>query len=274
MTLLSMTLLGVVPVEVLGYCLSFLVEEEYAVLRQVNGQMQVVLSHCGYKAPRYLHPWVFNNSIPRIQWSLDSGRAWLHRSAEDLVKRGSLDTLQWAVMYAGCPLSRSSITEAVVVGNLDILKFLSLHCDDASKTFDTIACLMAAGRGHLHVLKWLRANGYKWNSATTSSAVSGGHLEVLKWAIENGCSWERDGMMDLIAGGRGDLEMMKWARSMGCRWSMNTFAMAANAGKLEMLKWISANRCPWSRDTLIYVGCGRYQNVVDWLFENGCPPEW
>ena len=46
---------------------------------------------------------------------------------------------------------------------------------------------MAAGRGHLEVLQWARANGCEWNEDTCSDAAEEGHLEVLQWARANGC---------------------------------------------------------------------------------------
>ena len=50
---------------------------------------------------------------------------------------------------------------------------------------------VAAGNGHLHVLKYLHENGCPWNEGTCSSAAKGGHLDVLKYARENGCPWNR-----------------------------------------------------------------------------------
>jgi hypothetical protein len=41
--------------------------------------------------------------------------------------------------------------------------------------------------GHLEVLKWLRENGYEWDSEICSGAAKNGHLEVLKWLRKNGC---------------------------------------------------------------------------------------
>lgn len=44
-----------------------------------------------------------------------------------------------------------------------------------------------AGRGHLEVLKWCRANGCPWDEDIRREAAKGGHLEVLKWCRANGC---------------------------------------------------------------------------------------
>ena len=38
------------------------------------------------------------------------------------------------------------------------------------------------------MLKWLRANGCPWDETTCALAAGGGHLDVLRWARENGFS--------------------------------------------------------------------------------------
>eukprot|EP00611_Tribonema_gayanum_P027248 TRINITY_DN6676_c0_g1_i1.p1 TRINITY_DN6676_c0_g1~~TRINITY_DN6676_c0_g1_i1.p1 ORF type:complete len:161 (-),score=27.16 TRINITY_DN6676_c0_g1_i1:34-516(-) len=45
---------------------------------------------------------------------------------------------------------------------------------------------LAAERGHLHMLQWLRQNNCPWDRLTCSSAAENGHLEVLQWARANG----------------------------------------------------------------------------------------
>ena len=38
------------------------------------------------------------------------------------------------------------------------------------------------------MLKWLHANGCPWDETTCALAAGGGHLDVLRWARENGFS--------------------------------------------------------------------------------------
>jgi hypothetical protein len=60
-------------------------------------------------------------------------------------------------------------------------------------------CLSAAERGHLTVLKWLRANGCPWDAMTCCSAAASGKLKVLQWARANGCEWRRGVCMRVSA---------------------------------------------------------------------------
>jgi hypothetical protein len=71
-----------------------------------------------------------------------------------------------------------------------------------------------AGGGHLHILKWARANGCPWNEVTCENAAQGGHLDVLKWARENGCPWDSNAIEKAVAFGR--LETFEWCRKNGC----------------------------------------------------------
>ena len=49
---------------------------------------------------------------------------------------------------------------------------------------------MAALKGDLDLLKWVREKGGSWNPKICASAAAGGQLEALKWLRENGCSWD------------------------------------------------------------------------------------
>lgn len=51
--------------------------------------------------------------------------------------------------------------------------------------------MMAAGGGHLSVLKWARDQGCSWTELTCTAAAAGGHLQTLRWLRENGCPWDR-----------------------------------------------------------------------------------
>ena len=69
----------------------------------------------------------------------------------------------------------------------------------------------AAEGGHLHVLKWLRANGCPWDEMACVGTAKGGHLEVLKWLRAKGRALER-----AVARGR-DARGTRRRRGMGER---------------------------------------------------------
>ena len=47
--------------------------------------------------------------------------------------------------------------------------------------------MSAAGGGHLHVLKYARANGCPWDETAVAHALFYGRSETLEWALANGC---------------------------------------------------------------------------------------
>ena len=50
---------------------------------------------------------------------------------------------------------------------------------------------LAAEKGYVSVMCWVRANGCKWDLLTCMGAAEGGHLEVLQWVRANSCEWDR-----------------------------------------------------------------------------------
>jgi hypothetical protein len=105
----------------------------------------------------------------------------------------------------------------------------------------------AAKTGQLEVVKWLRANGWPWNTTTCSWVEEGGHLEVLQWARANGCEWNEWTFAFAAQGGH--LEVLQWLHANGCPWDGWTCASAAEGGHLEVLQWARANGCPWDELT-------------------------
>ena len=69
-----------------------------------------------------------------------------------------------------------------------------------SKLWDEDTCSWAAFRGHLEVIKWLRAKGCPWGKVTSYRAADGGHLEVLQWmqAQDPPCPWDEDVFLTLL----------------------------------------------------------------------------
>ena len=75
-------------------------------------------------------------------------------------------------------------------------------------------CSVAASRGQLEALVWLRGRGFSWDSYVCSFAAAGGHLEVLRYAREHGCPWDEDTCSQAAQGGH--LEVLRYAREHGC----------------------------------------------------------
>jgi hypothetical protein len=104
-------------------------------------------------------------------------------------------------------------------------------------------CNMAAHRGRLDVLEWVRFQGCLWNEDTCAWAAMSNRLEVLKWA------------RGVFASERNENTV--------CPWNGQTCSLAAVYGHLEVLRWAIDNGCPWDFRT---VNISQYpQHIQDYL---------
>ena len=139
-----------------------------------------------------------------------------------------------------------------------------------SKLWDKDTCSWAAFRGHLEVIKWLRAKGCPWGEVTSRSAALGGHLEVLQWmqAQDPPCPWDED--VFFHAARNGNLEVLRYVRSQGCAWNDGVPCAAAECGHLKVLKWLIKEGCPYDKDWCRWAavkGGERAREVLEWLGE-------
>lgn len=157
-----------------------------------------------------------------------------------VAKRRWLNVLRWAHVH-GMALLAVAGQMATHTGDLAMLKWLwSDEAGNGRCVWTSSLCDVAADRGHLKVLKWLRANGCEWREYTCEMAAGGGHLEVLKWLRRNGCEW--DVRVCRAAAEKGHLRVLRWARQNGCPWDDQTTLMAATGGHLAVLRWVHARR--------------------------------
>ncbi len=98
-------------------------------------------------------------------------------------KGGHIDILQWLVEI-NYKMHSFTCKYAVMGGSLSCLQWAIEHgCKfNVPEVYYT-----AAQYNEIHIIKWLRSNGYIWNSRTCVGAVRGNHLELLKWLVKEGC---------------------------------------------------------------------------------------
>jgi hypothetical protein len=142
---------------------------------------------------------------------------------------------KWAASH-GCPLNEEMCDIASENGNLEKLKIAH---DVLGIPFGDNMFRKGVGNGHLHALKWLHANGCKWDIQSCQGTALNGHFEVLKWLHVIGCPWFDHVAMDHAAYSA-HLEILQWALAHGCTWLESTCALAAFGGYLNILKWLRA----------------------------------
>jgi len=133
-----------------------------------------------------------------------------------------------------------AIEVAICLGNLQQLEWgRAQGCQ-----MDETTCRIAAMRGSLEVMRWLRAQTppCAWDETTCKSAARHGHLELLQWMRNQSppCPW--DATACSAAAFKGNLDVLKWARSQTppCPWDVITCLCAATEGRVEVLRWLRA----------------------------------
>ena len=127
-------------------------------------------------------------------------------------------------------------------------------------------CAGAAFRGHLHILKWARKEGFKMGYATCESAAEGGQLHILKWLRAQGYRWGRTTTTCSSAAKGGHLGVLKWARANGCDWGADTCRLAADYNHLDVLQWASSNGAEWDGEDYMDSKICMINNAIrDWI---------
>ena len=152
-------------------------------------------------------------------------------------------------------------------GYLDVLKhWENVPEDKKEELWDKKTCRVAAWKGRLGVLKYLRSQGCPWDKWTCTDAAEGGHLEVLKWLRSQGCPWDESTCSYAAYGGQ--LHVLKWARAAGCPWSYYSCWQAAEEGHLDVLKWLRGQNppCPWDKSWCLFEAQSKnHPHVVAWI---------
>jgi len=158
---------------------------------------------------------------------------------------GQLEVLRW-LRSKGFPmlgLSSSSsrwrcVGEvAAECGHLEVLKWLTECGDHGINEIKTTR--MAAGGGHLHILKFLhQKNLLSLTAESFVAAVGSGDILTLQFLRDNHCPMIPEACQ--MAALKNNLPVLQWLRNgdQPCPWNWDTCASAIYADSLDVLKWI------------------------------------
>jgi len=132
-------------------------------------------------------------------------------------------------------------------------------------------CSEAARNGDLYQLQQARAAGHPWGQDTCASAAYRGHLEVLKWlrAQDPPCPWNENTCV--WAAQCGQLVILQWLREHGCPWDEWTCVSAAYGGHCDLLQWARKEGCPWDVEVCYHATYSGHWHLLQWALQNGCP---
>ena len=157
--------------------------------------------------------------------------------------------------------------------------------------YDERLCDAAAANGSLEVIKEAHRLKCGWHEGTCALAARKGHLHVLQWMrslqpASDRCPWDAETCQEAAAGGH--IEVLRWARQRKCAWDERACEQAAMHGHLEALQWLRKNACPWDESTVSAALEGpdrhdrddesvppeRSEAIFFWAVEQGCPVDW
>ena len=187
---------------------------------------------------------------------------WLMTYAADLVDKGSVALVRWALAM-GCPRESGrkrapdelwSLPEmAADAGHLQVLQWL-LAADGGFRGYDgakrgarnrrqrLVWC--AAFGGHLEVVRWLcEARGFAPGDEALGAAARGGRIEILKYLVHD-CrlklDWSEAGALACArAAGNDQLAALRWLRHAGPthEWGHTICVAAARGGSVRCLRY-------------------------------------
>lgn len=117
-------------------------------------------------------------------------------------------------------------------GNLQLL----IRLYEKKFHWNITAYAVAARKGHIHILQWLKEIGCIWNESVCGNAASGGQLAALQWLKENGCPWNHTTCISAAISGH--LGILQWLRENDCPWNKN-YILSRNITD-EVREWVTA----------------------------------
>lgn len=162
-------------------------------------------------------------------------------------RQGNLPRVQ-LMREHGCEWGVSASAAAAEAGHLHVLRWLRAQ-DPPCPVTDEV-CEAAAGGGHLTVLHWLHQRCPRGVQRSASGAAAAaarhGHLDILQWlkAQTRSCNWNKQ-VCEAAAEG-GHLGVLQWLRAQDppCEWDEYVCSAAARHGNLELLQWARAQEPP------------------------------
>jgi len=160
--------------------------------------------------------------------------------ARETAKGGHVEVIQW-LEEQGCRWDSSVCVVAAGKGHLEVIKWATVK--DRNRVDKRRTLCAAAEGGHVAVLKWMWANGYRQTAGAgcAGAASRNGHVDAFKWAIEHGGAsdrWLCDGMAALA-----DIATIEWCLGKGIRWCFEDVQIALIVhGHVHVLEWEAAAR--------------------------------
>ena len=172
----------------------------------------------------------------------------------DTVRGGKMENIQW--MHAkGCSLDSSAFQVAAIRGDLEVLRWMRQVIEQMTlEEYEKMSSDTPGTDICLHKL--------------CAAAAHGGHIETIAWMldwagpesqVDFGCKYTAE------AAGGGHLEALKWLRGLDppCPWNHTACSRAARGGHLKTLQWMVGEGCDWNEVTCAMAARGGHLPTLE-----------
>ena len=174
-----------------------------------------------------------SGNLEALLWFKENGFPWTQETINGAAIGGKLETYLYLVNN-GAPVNTTYITDyASCSGNIQLIEYL--HKSGRK----TKSCAIAAEKGHLEAVKWLRKENVAWGENAAKLAAMGGYLPVVRYVLENGFPYTPD--CASLAAKRGHLEVLQYLHEKGYEIDEECSSNAAENGYLDILQWLHRN---------------------------------
>lgn len=129
----------------------------------------------------------------------------------ETIEKGKIILLQWILSNGGIELWEDKYMSILARnGHLHCIKLLHTHYKDIINIDNCFACLFAAEKGHLDILKWAHENnwGNTMHYEVCNTAILHKQLPVLEWAVSIGHKITSEMIIKAITNNY--LEFLEW----------------------------------------------------------------
>jgi len=160
-------------------------ELEFRVFREVNRESRDAIRRSGRELKDTFEVKVWDEGARTFEEETRKieGKHGQYHLCVQAAQTGNLALLRWLREEKMFEWDDSAINIAAGIGHLHIVKY----CMKQNCPINELQCALAAGNGHLDILKYLHENAAPWDWRTYLFAAQNNHIECLNYAKENGC---------------------------------------------------------------------------------------
>jgi hypothetical protein len=157
---------------------------------------------------------------------------------------GSILTLNF-LKHGGFSFTETTALSAAAEGHQHVIEYL--HAEGCP--FDSSTYFLAAAGGHVHVLQRLRELGCAWDSAELCTlAASRGLLPVLQWLRQQGAVFTEGDMVQAAMSGH--TAVCEHLHTQQCSFDATACTVAVQRCQLGTLQWLLEHGCPYQTDVM------------------------